>query len=335
MADQTSRKFGGLGNWLQIGLGLILGLTFAMLVVQNVSLSDVHKLVANATVLPLVVATIAFVADFLLRAVRFWAMLRLATDRQLPLIPMIGPFIASFGMSDVLPLRVGDGFRVVWFSRYFDIPAGTVIGAMVVERILDLATIVILGIFALSLLDQTAPSALVWNFQLILGIAALASLGLLFAPSLMARIFEMLFGRFDFKWIKLLISTLRSTALTVKQIGSWKRLLWLAVMSLALWLLESIVLIGAWISLGEAADELMKPLTAFVFSTLGTLVPSLPGHFGSFEYFGIKAFALTGVNASTAVVVVFLAHLILWAPTAIFGICWLLLRTPHKLRNTS
>src|SRR3546814_11699417 len=86
--------------------------------------------------------------------------------------------------------------------------------------------------------------------------------------------------------------------------GSWRRLVFLMVFSLICWVLESIVFLCAWWSLGGAAGEIAKPFLAFAFSTLGTLVPSLPGHFGSFEYFGVQAFTLTGVDATFAAAVV-------------------------------
>src|SRR3546814_10764021 len=72
--------------------------------------------------------------------------------------------------------------------------------------------------------------------------------------------------------------------MAVRQMGSWRRLVFLMVFSLICWVLESIVFLCAWWSLGGAAGEIAKPFLAFAFSTLGTLVPSLPGHFGSFEY---------------------------------------------------
>jgi uncharacterized protein (TIRG00374 family) len=294
------------------------------------SLADVSLLISSATVLPLVVALLAFVADFLLRAVRFWAMLQLVTNRKLPLAPTIAPFIASFGISDILPLRVGDGVRLLWFSRAFTIPIGTVIGAMLVERILDLVTLVLLGVLALGLLEGDAPDSLVWNFQLVLALAAVAGGGLLFAPVVLCRLLESVSSWRRFAPVRAAISALRNISAAVAQIGPWPRLFWLSVLSLLLWILEALVLIGAWVSLGGALEDVLKPFTAFVFSTLGTLAPSLPGHFGSFEYFGMQAFTLTGVDANMAAAVVLLAHLILWAPTAIFGICWLLLARSNK-----
>jgi uncharacterized protein (TIRG00374 family) len=228
-------------------------------------------------------------------------------------------------MSDILPLRLGDGFRVLWFSRKFRISAGTVIGTMIVERILDLVTIVMLGGLALLLVGISAQPTLLLNFQIVLVVALCGGLALLFAPTLLCTMLERLFGRIAFKPIGMLIRALRSTSAAVVKIGSWRMLAMLTLMSLALWLLESIVLLGVWISLGGSFQALLKPFLAFAFSTLGTLVPSLPGHFGSFEFFGVQAFTLVGVDATFAAAVILLAHLILWAPTAIFGVVWLLL----------
>ena len=317
-------------RWLRTCFGLLAGVVFVVLVVQSISLAEVTLLISDAALLPLLVAIAAFVADFLLRAVRFWAMLQLVANRKLPVAPTIAPFIASFGISDVLPLRIGDGVRAVWFSRAFTIPIGTVIGAMLVERILDLVTLVVLGVLALALLETGASPLLAWHFQLALAVAALAGGGLLFAPLVLCKFLESVPSLMRFASVRAMTSALRNVSSATAQIAPWRRLSFFSAMSLLLWVLEALVLIGAWASLGGALDDLLKPFTAFVFSTLGTLIPSLPGHFGSFEYFGMQAFALTSVDANLGAAVILLAHLILWAPTAIFGICWLLLARSNK-----
>ena len=333
MADQTKFAHGRMATTLRVALGLIVGVTFVVLVLRSVDFAEVGALLSRASFTPLALAFFAFVADFLLRAVRFWMMLLSTTGRRLSLRPTIGPFIASFGMNDILPFRVGDGFRVLWFSRQFKIPPGTVLGTMIVERILDLVTIVLLGGVSLTLVGASAPAGLVWNFQLVLGVALAGGIGLLFAPALLCRVVEWVFGWINFAPLATLIAALRATSAAILQIGSWRRLTVLTVLSLALWVLESIVLVGVWMSLGGSLDAVMKPFLAFVFSTLGTLVPSLPGHFGTFEYFGIQAFALTGVDVSMAAAVLLLAHLILWAPTAIFGVVWLLFGAGGRFRT--
>ena len=317
----------------RVGLGLVAGAIFVALVVQEVHLYEVKALLQRATLAPLLLALVVFVADFLLRAVRFWLMLGHSSGRRLALHRTIAPFIASFGMSDLLPLRLGDGFRVVWFSQHFRIPTGTVIGTMIVERILDLVTIAILGGIALALVDADIPSGLIGNFQLVLVTAITAGFALLFLPALMVASLEGVERRFGWSVLARILSPLKAVSAAVLHIGSFGRIAMLAAMSLVLWAFESLVLVGAWLSLGGAADAFLKPLLAFTFSTIGTLVPSLPGHFGAFEYFGVQAFTLVGVEAPEAVAVVLLAHLILWAPTAIFAICWLLLGARSSVRR--
>lgn len=159
------------GATFRIGLGVAAGAAFIVLVVRDVHLPEVWALLQNAALAPLLFAFLAFVTDFLLRALRFWMILKQTSSRDLPLGPTVAPFIASFGVNDVLPLRLGDGFRVVWFSRQFRISAGTVVGAMIVERVLDLVTIVVLGALAMALLDLSAASATAWHFELALVVA--------------------------------------------------------------------------------------------------------------------------------------------------------------------
>jgi uncharacterized protein (TIRG00374 family) len=339
MPDQTDFNQGLIARTIRIGLGLIVGGTFVLFAVRNVHFAEVRAILSHATVTPLVFAVVAFVADFLLRAVRFWIMLQSTTGRRLPLRTTIGPFIASFGMSDVLPLRVGDGFRVVWFSRQFGIAAGTVIGTMIVERILDLVTIVLLGGISLAVVSLAAPPALVWNFQLLLAVTFVGGLAMLFAPTVCHRGLATLFRQASFGPINKLIEAMRAASRAVAKIRSWRYLGMLTAISVALWLLESGVFLGVWLSLGGSINALLQPFLAFAFSTLGTLVPSLPGHFGPFEFFGLQAFTLAGVDTPMAAAVVLLAHLILWAPTALFGIGWLLSAAIHapdtspKVRN--
>jgi uncharacterized protein (TIRG00374 family) len=304
-------------------LGILIGAIFIYLVMRDIDFARVGTLFTKAKLFPLTVAIFAFVADFLLRAVRFWTMLRLTTGRKLPLVPTIGPFIASFGISDILPFRVGDALRVLWFSRQFRISAGTVVGTMIVERILDLVSIVFLGAGALALLDTATPSVLVWNFEVVLLIAVGGGAVILLAPAMLCRILEKIFGKFANAAIDRLVELLRATSTAVVQIGSWRSIILFIIISITLWILESVVMLGAWVSLGGELSAVQKPFLAFAFSTLGTLVPSLPGHFGSFEFFGLQAFALAGVETSFAAAVLLLTHLILWAPTALFGIIWL------------
>lgn len=327
----------GKGHWLRVSLGMAIGGVLLALLFRRIDFVKVGSLLDRATLAPLLFALATYVTGFLLRSIRFWAMLGASAGRRLPLGQCVAPFIASFGISDVLPFRAGDGFRILWFHRRFGIAAGTLIGTMLVERILDLAALMAIAAAGLMLAGVSAPPAMLAGLEVLVAVIIGGVLAILFAPAFLARLSERWAPRFMRGPASALTGALDASAAAVRHVGSWRRLMFFAILSLGCWIFESMVFLGAWWSLGGPPGVLAKPFLASAFSTIGTLVPSLPGHFGSFEYFGVQAFALVGIEPSFAAATVFLAHLVLWAPTAIFGMAWLLFtamrRPPHHSQN--
>ncbi|WP_179044078.1 lysylphosphatidylglycerol synthase transmembrane domain-containing protein [Sphingobium lactosutens] len=286
--------------------------------VSQLDLSEIAALARRATMTPLILALFLYGLDFYLRAVRFWMLLEAVSGRPVPLRAVPGPFIASFGISDLLPLRAGDIFRLAWFQRSMGLPASSVLGAMLIERFYDLSALLLLGgvLFASHLGTATGLTA---ALGLLLGFMILARLAALIAgrtptPSgaSVARGWK---GRIvDGAW-----ATLRSFAI----LRSSRRQGLFLLLSLTCWILEAGLFLGAWISLGGAIGQWAPAMAAFTASTLGTLVPGLPGHFGTFELFGLAMFRLAGVDRNFGAAVLMLAHLLLWAPTALYALVWL------------
>lgn len=311
---------------LQAGIGLACGIGFVMILTRTVDADRVAALVSTAAPLPLVAALVSFCLSFALRTERFNMLIAASHGEKPKLGESFAPFVASFGISDILPLRIGDGFRILWFNRQFGIPAGTLTGAMIFERILDLVTLALIGAVAILLARSGGGSAVLGVFTIITAAALGGGLVLLLAPAVLVRLLSALFPRTRFGPLLATLDFLRSASTALLRIGSWRRVALLSLQSMVIWALEGLVLLFAWISLGQPASALPSLLLPFAFSTLGTLVPSLPGHFGSFEYFGMLAFGVIGIEAGLSIAVLLLAHLVLWAPTALFAVVWLLKR---------
>ena len=318
--NQTGSQLLALGDWcaregrrapVRLVLHVVIGLAFLWLFLRQVDLGPALAAAGRASILPLSIALAAYAADFLLRAARFWLLLMRASGQSLPWARVPGPFIASFGISDLLPLRAGDVFRLLWFQRNMGLRSGTVLGAMMVERFFDLFTLLLLGlgIFAWHVAGD-------WLFCLMLLILVCGVAGLLVLIG--SRMAEKA-GSMRHKWLAWLVSAVGC----FQMLRSPRLLAGLTAMSLLCWLLEAMVMMGAWISLNGAMERWAAPMAAFVGSTLGTLFPGLPGHFGTFELFGLEIFSRSGVEPGFAAAVLLLAHLLLWAPTALFAILWL------------
>lgn len=323
--DESAIPRPGLAQWLQLALGIILGGVFLALVVNAIDLASVGAQLARAAWWPLLVALLAYAVDFFLRALRFWMLLADDKARDLLFAPTISPFIASFGISDIMPFRLGDAFRVYWFHRQFRLTVGRVIGAMIIERVLDLVSILMLASVALLAVDTRIPKAVILQFQLVLTAAWIIGGLTLLSPAVLERLAAWGQARFERTFVQKFSGLARGIAASIRSVGNVRRMAGLIAFSIAIWLLESLVMLGAWISLGGAPGEWLHPFLAFAVSTLGTLVPALPGHFGSYEYFGMLSFQAVGVGTTMAAAVIMIAHLILWLPTALFGIGWLIL----------
>ncbi|TCM21651.1 uncharacterized protein (TIRG00374 family) [Novosphingobium sp. PhB165] len=315
-------------DWLRDSLrilpGLVLGGAFLALLWNTVDMARVAALMAQAAWPPLLLALIAYALDFVLRAARFRFLLDPDGARGLTLRATVAPFIASFGISDVLPLRLGDVFRIWWFHRRFGLPAGLVVAGMIVERVLDLVAILAIAAVGLWLVDAPLPHEAMMHLRLAAGAAMVLSIGVLAMPAVLARTGAVVARRYPRGAVQRLAAAARSVADAVRAIGQGRRMARMLLLSVGLWLLESLVMLGAWVSLGGDPAAWLKPLTAFAVATLGTLVPALPGHFGSFEVFGVLVFVALGVPAEPATAIILVAHLLLWLPTALFGIGWLM-----------
>lgn len=325
LADKNMLPRPGRAQWLQLVLGVILGGVFLALVFRAIDLRSVGQQLGQAIWWPLLVALLAYAIDFVLRALRFWSLLADDDDRDLRFPPTISPFIASFGISDILPFRLGDAFRVYWFHKQFDLPVGRLIGAMIIERVLDMVSILALASVALLMVDTRLPTAVILQFQLVLTAAWIIGGLTLLSPAILERVASWSERQFSRPLVHKLARMARSVAESIRSVGQFRRMMALIAFSIAIWLLESLVMLGAWVSLGGAPAQWLQPFLAFTVSTLGTLVPALPGHFGSYEYFGMLSFRAVGVGATMAAAVIMIAHLILWLPTALFGVGWLML----------
>jgi uncharacterized protein (TIRG00374 family) len=310
-------------RWIKAAIGVLFGAIALLVLWQSVDYREVAAHFAKAAAAPLIVGLAAYALDFLLRAYRFKLLLE-GTRHELPLLPTVAPFVASFGINDILPLRLGDGFRVFWFHDRLDLPLGRVLGAMLLERLLDLVTIVLLACLALMAIDADVSDQVLGRLRWIMIACSIGGVLILFSPLALRRLSERL--RLSRRRVIALAGAgIGSMSDAIEEAGTLVRMSRLIIFSLIIWLLESVVALAVWVSLSGPVSEWLKPFFAFTVAMLGTLVPALPGHFGSFDYFGVLSFEAVGVQRDFAAAVILLLHLLLWLPTALFAVAWLIL----------
>lgn len=260
---------------------------------------------------------------YALRIVRWWWMLVQFAPR-LRVRDCVTPFVASIALNNVLPLRAGDAVRAFAFRRQLGLPAATVLGSVVVERLLDLAMLLALLFAGAAAAPQGAlPGRWAHAAQgVAAGAVAVLVLLPLLGPAIAARLKKP--GPDAPRWMQVVVGGAAGLLESFSVLRSPRRAAMLLPLTLAIWLLEGGVFATVAADLASGT-----PVLAGWFSmatgTLATLLPSTPGYVGTFDYFAMLGLTAFGAARDVATAFALSVHAVLWAPTTIVGLVLLVL----------
>ena len=303
---------------VRIVLGFAVAALFTILIARKVDLNE--ALVSALRVGPKVLAAamLLVLMGYLVRAWRWLLMLRgagvSASYRQTAPI-----FFSAFALNNVLPLRVGDVYRCLSATKLQDATLAKSLASLLTERVLDL--IALAGLLAILLLvvPVSILSALWWPLAsgVIVGLAFLIVLVLF--PLATWRLIERGFLRLAPNgviakvalWIRTLAEAIEGTLSK----GSRLKVITLTV---AAWLLE----LGAFVIVGSVligTPAIVSGFYAGALGTLATLIPSAPGHFGTFDFFVAEGFETSGLDPENALAAAVVCHIAILVPVTLIG----------------
>lgn len=308
---------------------VVLAATIALvaLFLRNANLVEVWHEVRSASPW-LLLAGVAFQAlTYLLRARRWQALLQ--PVGQVHLMPALRATIIGFAANALLPARAGEFLRPYLLARREGISATAVFATIILERFLDLATVVLLfGVFVLSA-DATTLAADPRLFAAVeaTGIAsAIVAVVVLLIFAVLAGHPERL-GRLTGRLTRALperlgVTLSKAARLFAQGLAVMRRPVLVGralALSLPLWLS-----IAASIWLVARAFHITIPLSgAFLIVallTVGVAVPT-PGAVGGFHYaFRLGVTVFYGVANERAVGAAIVLHAVSFLPVAALGL---------------
>lgn len=313
---------------LKFALGLGVSLVFTWLVIRDLDVKDFGAAISNASPLWITIATAFFFGGYACRVQRWRLML---SDSN----PAIGfwrsavPLFASVAANNVLPFRAGDALRAVAFSRWLGVRTSRVLATLLVERLLDLLSLLAFAALLLTLLAQDlegAWAALGVGGHLLAAIAVVVLIVLL-RPRLFsgpAHFIVRAIGRYSEGIGSKLDGIVTQIFDTLAEQARGARMVRLMIWSALAWALEGCIFYAAARAL-PSVTEMAGAILAFPIATLATLLPSTPGYVGTFDFFAIQMAELAGNPPAAAAAFAVLVHMILWlAATVTGGICLLI-----------
>jgi glycosyltransferase 2 family protein len=257
--------------------------------------------------LALALAVIA--GNFCLRALRWHLILNgvgIAHRRR----DVLGLLLVGYMGNTVLPARGGELLKIALLKARTQAGLRELFGTVLVERVLDAATLVVLLVLLVVSGVDAAPGALgtagIGAGLLLAGGLALLAYGYLRRSGRRARFAE----------------GIRPVLDVLRMLGR-REAIPPAALSFVIWCVDGVTLFLLARSLGVELD-MAGALTVIVLGALAAAIPAAPGYAGTFDAAMLVGLHAAGVAGADAVSVLLLARFMFFVPVTIAGLIVLL-----------
>ena len=306
-----------------IALALTVGLLWWAF--KDVHWTELWHHVREANVPLVILSVIVCTMVFPLRAAR-WRPILDPVAPKLPYGALWRATAIGFMANNLLPTgRAGEIIRPWFLSRETGVPFSAAFASLVVDRVFDAVTVILL--VAVALLDPSRPAEFSMGMfatttvLVILGIAV-GLYAIVFFPDKLIGLFELFARRVAPSFEERGRAMLRSFADGLSILRHPRRFAVIFAWALALWLVQPLAFWIMFVAIG-----IDVPFSAALFVqgiiVFAVAVPSTPGFFGPFEAAAKVALGLYGVSESLALAWALTFHLLSLIPITVIGLYYL------------
>jgi hypothetical protein len=291
-------------------VGILISLAALWLVLHSVDLGACATVLSHANPVPLFACLAVIAAQVILRSVR-WRLLLPAPRHggSLRVRRILPPLLVGYLGNAVLPARLGEPIRAYLVARREDLDAAEAFGSVVLERVVDTATLAVVAFVAAVAVH--APS---WIVQAT-GLAALGGTGVTAAlvvigPTPLVRLARRIVECLPLaSRVAPVMDRLDDFARGIDRPSRSSAIVFAALISAVCWLLDATTFWLVARSIGADVSPASALLIAAV-TVLGTALPSAPGYVGTFDLAASTTAQALGVAAAPALALAVLAHAI-------------------------
>ena len=311
---------------LRGAIGIAISVAAVWILIQSVDVGAAFEALRKASPIWIVVMVITATLDISSRGAR-WRVL-LAPIAALPYRRVLAYTLIGYLANNVLPARLGELYRSHALGEGEGISRTTVLGTVVVERIVD--TVMVVAIAAAAVLILSVRG--VMSNAVLIGLAFVSlliiALGLGVAAHRLpgaSRVTEIVA-----RWPRALELARRlreGLAVAVRP----RTLVGALVFSALAWTAS----IGTFLAAGQAVGIQLSLAQAALLTSgvaLVTIIPAGPGFVGTFELTVVEIAAGFGISRDAAFAVGLLAHVMILGVTSVGGVIALLARRGRQTR---
>ena len=302
-------------------LGIGVSVVAIWLLLRSVDLAAAAQVLKTASPAWIAVMFVTCFVDIASRGAR-WRVL-LAPIAAIPYRRVLGYTYIGYLANNVLPARLGELVRSHSLGEKEGVARTTVLGTVVVERVVD--TVMVVAIAAVSVLVLSIRGVMTSAVLLGLAFASLLVIGLGLGVAAHRLPGAARVAAYVERWPRVIaLGRMLRDGLAV--VARPRTLFGALAFSVVAWSAS----IGSWLAAGQAVGlELTVAQGALLASgvALATIVPSGPGYLGTFELTAVGICSLFGIERDTAFAMALLVHVMILAVTSVGGaIAWFALR---------
>jgi glycosyltransferase 2 family protein len=295
---------------IRLVAGLAISVVFLAITVSRVDLAKTGRALSNAAPGGILLAIALVLVELTIRAER-WRIL-LHPSAPVPLRSAFAYLTIGYFANAVLPARLGDPARAYLAGRSFGISPLATLGTIVVERVSDALTILLVVLLAGIVVapgSQLAGSAAVLTAVAVVGAILAVVVGIVVFRS---GILDRGLGR----RLRGIVARVGEGAAVLRRPRGAALILGLTIVPFGV----------AVCTFGAVSGALGLPLDpvqwAFVLGVLAlsTAIPAAPGSLGTYEFAGVTALGILGIGSSQALAATVLIHVIAALPPALLGL---------------
>jgi glycosyltransferase 2 family protein len=292
-------------NILRIALSLAVSIILLFFVMRGFDLKETSKYVIGLDPSLILLSILTYYSSYIVRAIRWRAMVEKA-GAKITFSLSISTIFSSFAMNCVLPAKAGDIYRAYVADKTAKLGFFTVLGTVVAERVVDLATVMCAFLITFLLIFPSEGMNEFLRSKLESSVIAT-----LIVSATVIAVIVLVVIYIDF-FIKLLIPAKHKLRVAEVKRGFSSALTPLLVVitsTIAIWILEFSSFVLGVASAKSSVGTAQSAFTA-VASTLSNAVPFTPGGLGAFELAARELLVLFKMTIDEALAVIFVLRLI-------------------------
>jgi len=312
---------------LQLAIGILVSVVAVWFSMRDVDPAAVWQALRRANYVGFAAAVGTTLLGFWLRALRWRSLI--AAPRRLPLGSLFSATMIGFMANNVLPLRLGEFVRPWALARREGLSRSTLFATVVVERAVDMITL--LAILGLALLVHPISAATEAGRMVRAGAGVLVATCAVLTAFVIAverqpRLAQTVVGALSWP-LPVGIRGRVAHMLThfVEGLGLFRDLRRLSWVFLLSFLMFGVVVLGLQASMWALGIELpwFAGLIMLVITAIGIMVPAAPGYIGTMNVACIAGLALFRVGKELAVPFSWFYWASQWAPVTLVGLFYL------------